>query len=79
MKSSIAYLLLGLWLVACGDARREEPGPEPAGPVCPPCRMAVQPHYGVIEAQGLRFGICNPRCGEIVRADPARFAADALP
>lgn len=53
--------------------------PSESAGVCPPCRMPVRPHYEVIEIDGLRFGICNPRCGEIVRKDPARFAADALP
>ncbi len=80
-------IALGLALVlgaGCGGgtgaaAPPAEPAARPAVALCPPCRMEDRPHFERIEVEGLRFAICNPRCGEIVRQDPRRFAADALP
>ena len=76
---------LALLAAACGGGG--EPAapdaPAAAGPapyaVCPPCRMDVDADAEVVAAGGFRFAVCNPRCGEIVREDPARFEADALP
>lgn len=83
MNRFLASILLAAALSACGasEARDPQAGQAPAqtAAVCPPCRMAVQPHYERIEVDGLRFAICNPRCGEILRRDARRFAADALP
>lgn len=75
LRASCLALLL---LCACGAEDPAPAAPASAG-VCPPCRMEVQPHYERIEAGELRFAVCNPRCAEIVRGDPARFASDALP
>jgi hypothetical protein len=82
-RSPIAIVLaLALTLLAaCGGGVGADSSSAPAvgGAVCPPCRMAVLAHYEVIQAEGLRFGVCNPRCAEIIRKDPTRFAKDALP
>ncbi len=79
----IALLVLSS-LAGCGGAQAPQPqGPQPQASeraaVCPPCRMDALPEYEVIEVDGLRFSVCNPRCAEITRADASRFTGDALP
>lgn len=83
-RSGTAFLLATLLVAACGGGTgAAPPKTEPAAKSdvahCPPCRMEDRPHFERIEAGGLRFAICNPRCAEIVLEDPRRFAADALP
>ena len=47
--------------------------------VCPPCGMGMPLDSITQSIDGLSFAICNPRCGEIVAADPTKYLAQAIP
>lgn len=86
--STIKFWTLGLALVSlaagCGDSKDKGSASGAAAAekkvlVCPPCGMELAADSELREMGGMKFAVCNDACAEKVAAEPAKYAAYAVP